>query len=218
MGTIETWMMKHSLLFAGATRHPFIRSIRDGTLHLSAFKRWLEQDYIFVSAFVPFVASVLLKAWKESDDNSDMEIILNGLATLEGELKWFKNEASKWGISLSSSVPLKANLDYCSFVESLMSSDVEYTVAITAYWAIEAVYQASYSHCLEEDSNTPAELKEACERWGNDVFGQYCFSLQQIANRCLAKAPDDLVSKAEVVFLRVLKHEVEFWNMSCGGT
>ncbi|KAK9288217.1 hypothetical protein L1049_016666 [Liquidambar formosana] len=215
-GMIQTWLKKHLVNYTGATRHPFILSIREGTVDLSSFKRWMGQDYIFVRAFVPFVASVLLKAWKESDDHSDMEVILGGMAALNDEITWFKNEASKWGVPLSNVVPQRANQDYCRFLESLLSSEVEYTVAITAFWAIEAVYQESFAFCLEDGSKTPEELKETCQRWGNVSFGQYCHLLQKIANQCLEKASDDVLSKAEVALLHVLEHEVEFWNMSHG--
>lgn len=95
-----------------------------------------------------------------------------------------------------------------------MRPDVEYTVAIIAFWGIEAVYQGSFAYCLEEGSKTPPELKETCGRWGNEGFGQYCQSLQKIANRRLQRASDDELRKAEVALLRVLELEVEFWNMS----
>lgn len=71
------------------------------------------QDYIYVRAFIPFVASVLVKAWKESDDTSDMDIILGGMASLNDEISWFKEEASRWEVSLTSLVPQSANLTYC---------------------------------------------------------------------------------------------------------
>lgn len=102
-----------------------------------------------------------------------------------------------------------------------------YTEAITAFWAIEAVYQESFAHCLEDGYKTPPELQETCQRWGNDGFGQYCLSLKKIANRCLEKASEDaqlfnpskeVLNKAEVALIRVLEHEVEFWNMSRGGS
>ncbi|XP_027333067.1 probable bifunctional TENA-E protein [Abrus precatorius] len=216
IGMIEAWLRKHRLLYAGATKHPLILSIRDGTIQIPSFKTWLAQDYLFVRAFVPFAASVLIKAWKESDDNGDMEVILGGIACLEDEISWFKKEADKWGISLSDVVPQQANINYCGLLESLISPEVEYTVAITAFWAIEAVYQESFAHCIEEGSKTPPELKETCERWGNEGFGQYCQTLQNIANRRLQKASDDELKKAEVMLLSVLEHEVEFWNMSRG--
>lgn len=212
----ETWLKKHRLLYNGATRHPLIISIRDGTINTASFKTWLAQDYLFVRAFVPFVASVLIKAWKESDCSGDMEVILGGMASLEDEISWFKTEANKWGISLSDVVPQQANKNYCGLLESLMSPDAEYTVAITAFWAIETVYQESFAHCIEEGSKTPPELKETCVRWGNEAFGKYCQSLQNIANRCLQKASDEELKKAEVMLLSVLEHEVEFWNMSRG--
>lgn len=72
------------------------------------------QDYLFVREFVPFVASVLIKACKESDDSDDdVEVILGGIASLNDELSWFKKEAKKWDIRLSEVVPQKANKDYC---------------------------------------------------------------------------------------------------------
>ncbi|XP_041006149.1 probable bifunctional TENA-E protein [Juglans microcarpa x Juglans regia] len=214
-GMIDTWLRKHSLIHTGATRHPFILGIRDGTVDLFAYKTWLGQDYLFVRAFIPFVASVLIKAWKESDNSStDMEVILSGMASLNEEISWFKSEIPKWGLQLSGIVPQKANQDYCRFLENLMGPDVEYTVAITALWTIEAVYQASFALCLEDGAKTPAGLRQTCQRWGNDGFRQYCNSLQQIANRHLQKASNDLLTKAEVALLRVLEHEVEFWNMS----
>ncbi|GAA0145812.1 transferase [Lithospermum erythrorhizon] len=213
---IETWLRKHRFSYIGATRHPFILSIHDGSIDLNNFKNWLGQDYVFVRAFVPFVASLLIKAWKESDDNSDVDVILGGVASLSDEIAWFKNESSKWDVALANIVPQNANQEYCRFLEGLIDPDVGYTVAITAFWAIETVYHDSYAHCLDDDSRTPEELRETCKRWGNDDFGQYCQSLQSIATRRLAKASNDVIAKAEAVFLQVLELEVDFWNMSNG--
>lgn len=216
-GVIDRWVKKHLVLYTGATRHPFILSIRDGTIDFSSFKRWLGQDYIFVREFVPFAASVLLKASKNADDNSDMEVILSGLASLSDEISWFKQEAAKWDVPLSDIVVHKSNQNYCRFLESLMLPAVEYSVVFTALWAIETVYQESFSHCLEDGSKTPPELLEACKRWGSEGFGEFCRSLKKIVNRCLEKAPDEELKKAEVTFLHVLELEIEFWDMSHGG-
>lgn len=67
-------------------------------------------------AFVPFVASVLIKAWKNSDHESgDIELVLSGVVALSDEIEWFKQEASKWGVELSGVVPEKTTQDYCRF-------------------------------------------------------------------------------------------------------
>lgn len=79
------------------------------------------QDYIFVREFVAFAASVLIKAWKESDDSEgDTEVILGGMAGLHDEIAWFKKEASKWGVELSETVPQKANQVYCRYLQNLL--------------------------------------------------------------------------------------------------
>ncbi|KAL4202875.1 hypothetical protein AMTRI_Chr02g265720 [Amborella trichopoda] len=217
LGFTDIWMReKHHLLYSKATHHPFILSISNGTLHISSFKRWLGQDYLFVRQFIPFVASILIKSWKEAVDNSDMDLILSGLASLNDEISWFKKEASKWDIVLSDIIPQESNQDYSRFLESLTNSEIDYPVVLTALWAIEVVYQESFSLCLKDDSKTPPELLEACHRWGNEEFKQYCCLLQRTTDRYLEKAPINVVAKAEEVFVRVLENEVKFWNMSYG--
>lgn len=96
-----------------------------------------------------------------------------------------------------------------------MSSEVEFIVAITAFWAIETVYQNCFAHCIEDDdgSRISPELKKTFERWSSDEFSQYCKELRTVADRCLEHAPDSVRSKAEVAFLDVLECEVEFWNI-----
>ncbi|CAN6819680.1 unnamed protein product [Brassica oleracea] len=216
-GVIDTWIDKHRSLYAAATRHDFVVSIRDGSVDLSSFKTWLGQDYLFVRGFVPFVANVLIRAGKESGETSDMEVVLGGLASLNDEIEWFKSEGSKWGVDFSTVVAQKANQEYSRFLEALMSSEVEYSVVMTAFWAIEAVYQESFAHCLEDGNKTPAELIGACNRWGNDGFRQYCLSVKNIAERCLENASREALVEAEDVLVRVLEHEVAFWEMSRGG-
>lgn len=41
MKFIENWVIKHDSVYTAATRHPFIHSIRDGSVDLSSFKTWL---------------------------------------------------------------------------------------------------------------------------------------------------------------------------------
>ncbi|CAH2053508.1 unnamed protein product, partial [Thlaspi arvense] len=216
-GVIDTWLDKHRSIYTAATRHAFVASIRDGSVALSSFRTWLGQDYLFVRGFVPFVANVLIRAGKEAGETSDMEVVLGGLASLNDEIEWFKSEGSKWDVDFSTVVPQKANQEYGRILEALMSSEVKYPVLMTAFWAIEAVYQESFAHCLENGNKTPAELTGACHRWGNDGFKQYCSSVKNVAERCLANASGEALAEAEDVLVLVLEQEVAFWEMSRGG-
>lgn len=211
--TTAAWMEKHRQMYERATRHPFTVSIRDGTVDMSAFKRWLSQDYLFVREFVAFIASVLLKCCKQ-EDSSDMEIILGGVASISDEISWFKNEATVWGVDLASVSPLKANLEYHRFLRSLTEPEISYAVAVTTFWTIETVYQDSFGFCIQDGNKTPPKLLGTCQRWGSAGFRQYCQSLQSIVDRCLANAPADAVQSAEEAFVRVLELEIGFWDMS----
>ncbi|XP_023514083.1 bifunctional TENA-E protein isoform X2 [Cucurbita pepo subsp. pepo] len=217
MTATDSWIRKHRLIYTDATRHPLVLSIRDGTVDLNAFRTWVEQECEFLRSFTAFVASVLVKAWKESDDRADEEVILGSLASLNDEFAWFKKEALKRDIDLTKIVPQNATAGYSRFLESLMRPEMEYTVAITALWAIEAVYHESFAYCMEDGSKTPLELREACERWGNEGFGNYCNTLKKIVDRRLEMAAGEISKKTEVALLRVLECEVAFWNMSRDG-
>lgn len=37
----KSWVKKHTLQYTGATRHPFVLAIRDGSVDFTSFKRWL---------------------------------------------------------------------------------------------------------------------------------------------------------------------------------
>lgn len=41
MTATDAWLRKHRLIYTEATRHPFVLTIRDGTVDLSAFRTWL---------------------------------------------------------------------------------------------------------------------------------------------------------------------------------
>ncbi|OIT38016.1 PREDICTED: probable bifunctional TENA-E protein [Nicotiana attenuata] len=215
---IEKWLRKHKLQYTTATRHPFINSIHDASIDFSSFKIWLGREYVFVkTALAPFAASVLLKAWKESEYSSDVEVMLAELTYLNDKISWLKEEAPKWHISLTSVVvdhnPI---LDYFRFFERLTSSDEKYTEAVTILWAVESVYHYGFAHCLKEGNSTPEEMKAACKKWANESFKQHCQSLETIANNRLEQASEEVVSKSEVLFLELLENVVGFWNMNLG--
>jgi formylaminopyrimidine deformylase / aminopyrimidine aminohydrolase len=51
IGMTETWLRKHRPIYDAATRHPFILSIRDGTVQSHSFKTWLVSNFQYISLF-----------------------------------------------------------------------------------------------------------------------------------------------------------------------
>ncbi|BBN17168.1 formylaminopyrimidine deformylase / aminopyrimidine aminohydrolase [Marchantia polymorpha subsp. ruderalis] len=209
----STWMHRNSELYLSAIRAPFILSIREGTLDHRFYTRWLGQDYLFVKEFCRFAASVVVKA-PESIGDEDLDILMGGLSALQAELLWFRSQSVQWNTKFEGLLKHSVTEGYCRLLKSLAGPDIEYPVIISAFWAIEMVYNESFATCLETDANTPPELLEACQRWGSKDFKTYCICLKRMADRALQNAAQDMLQKAEEYFQEILKQEVSFWSMS----
>jgi thiaminase len=48
--TADALMRSHTATWQGATVHPFLEGVRDGSLPEHSFDRWLAQDYLFAQA------------------------------------------------------------------------------------------------------------------------------------------------------------------------
>eukprot|EP00897_Mesotaenium_endlicherianum_P004081 jgi/Mesen1/3700/ME000202S02795 len=222
--SILQWLSHHGVDYSRAIRHPFLESA---------------QDYLFVRSLVRFVASTLLKLPQKNYDDAgatstsppgDFEVLLGSLSALDAELKWFKELASKRGVQLAGLQPLEANVWYMRYLEELSGPAVPYEVALTALWAVELVYCEAWSRCTERGAHTPADLQECCQRWGNPEFASYCSLLGVTAQRALEGAAArgqegerergcsrGVFVEAKEAFLKVLRLEVAFWDMSTDG-
>ncbi|EFJ29131.1 hypothetical protein SELMODRAFT_92107 [Selaginella moellendorffii] len=212
---LSQWKSRHAELYNRATtHHPYIVSIRNGSVDLSCYKRWLGQDYIFVKAFVRFIGSILAKIPSNASDETLMTL-LSGASALHDELQWFQKEALVWKIGLEDLPPKKTTQDYCRFLEDMSQPSVDYAVVLSTFWAIEHVYFESFAFCLEPGSKTPHQLVEACGRWGSPSFGSYCDLLRSIAEAAVeSTGSNEVKQRGEDAFVRVLQLENEFWNMS----
>ncbi|KAJ7106886.1 hypothetical protein O6H91_02G018100 [Diphasiastrum complanatum] len=207
------WLRRHNALYQAATRHPFILTIADGSINFQCFKRWLGQDYHFVKAFVRFLASLLPKMPKEATDE-EMDTLLGGIVALRDEIYWFRSEAMRWTIQLDLVSIKVTTQEYCEFLEQLSQGNFEYAIAVTALWAIEFVYYESFALCTQSNAKTPTELREACERWSNMEFKNYCVLLKGLADKYLEGSNLHVRQKAEEIFVQILKQEIKFWDMS----
>lgn len=71
--------------WARATRHPFLTTVRDGTLPEATFNAWLVQDYRFVTDLLRFQARLLAGA-----PRATQPVLANGAVALVVELAWFQ--------------------------------------------------------------------------------------------------------------------------------
>src|SRR5687768_3855588 len=77
--------------------HPFVQETASGALPKEKFDRWVQQDYLFVSAFRRFVGLILTK----TDDDEIHDHLSAFLTAIEAERKLFEDYASENSVSLA---------------------------------------------------------------------------------------------------------------------
>jgi formylaminopyrimidine deformylase / aminopyrimidine aminohydrolase len=179
-------------LWSAATRHPFLKAVREGTITDSAFDRWLVQDALFVADLLTFQARLLARAPRAAQ-----EVLAGGCVALVAELDWFEEQAARRGINLEQPA-LPPTLAYRALLERLDA--MPYEAAVTALWVLERVYLLAWGYAASPTS----PFGEFVEHWSAPAFADYVDALGVLA---IPDRYDELVAD-------VLAQEVAFWDMA----
>lgn len=197
----EELVSRHAGAWRGATRHPFLDAVREGTLPREAFDLWLAQDYLFVSDLLSSQARILARAPRR-----DQAVLAGGLVAAEGEMGWFEEKARERGLDLGAS-RLKATESYRRLMSSMEAAP--YPAAITGVWTIERAYLEAW-----RSAKPPAAYAEFVEHWTAPEFAEYVSGLESAAGEALDAASETELEAAEQTFLSVARLEREFWEMA----
>lgn len=187
-------LQRHPEIWRGATAHPFLTAVRDGSLPAGAFDTWLVQDARFVADLLRFQARLLARAPRPAQ-----AVLAGGLVALVEELAWFEEQAAARGLDLTAPA-LPATAAYAELLERLDAAEVP--VALTALWTIERTYLDAWTTALP---GAPA-YREFVEHWTVPGFAGYVAGLETAA--------DAVGGGGDVVFTEVVAAEVAFWDMA----
>ncbi|MGD9892722.1 MAG: TenA family transcriptional regulator [Dehalococcoidia bacterium] len=201
--TFSKFVERHAEIWQQAIHHPFLDGVRDGSVPVAAFDRWLSQDYRFVRSALGPQALLLLSA-----PRADQALLIGGLAALESELTWFETHLRARGLDLDAPL-MPANRAYGDFLAVVARGP--YVCGIVATAALERAYLEAWTSARPGAT----AYREFVEHWTTDEFRSYVAALEQAADRALAAQPE-LISEAEATFLWVARYEREFWQMAFG--
>ncbi len=184
----------HPDAWRGATRHPFLDAVRDGTIPVAAFDTWLVQDARFVADLLRFQSRLLARA-----PRSAQRVLAGGALALVDELDWFERLAADRGLDLSVA-PLPCTTAYAALLERLDAAS--YADALGCLEVVERVYLEAWRSALP---GAPA-YAELVEHWTTPGFAAYVDGLAAVVER--AGPPD------EALVADVLRQEAAFWQMA----
>ncbi|MGI9048940.1 MAG: TenA family transcriptional regulator [Rubrobacteraceae bacterium] len=195
---------RHREAWRAATKHPFLKSVRDGTLLREAFATWLVQDYLFVTDGLSFQSRLISRAPRR-----DQALLISGLSALETELGWFEERAEnrKLGLDAPRHPTTEAYRDFLHGLER-----ESYAAKITALWALERAYLESWRNAAPGHPG----YREFVEHWTTPEFAGYVTGLEEAADAALEAADESELERAEAAFVETIRLEKEFWEMALG--
>ena len=193
---------RNPVVWKGATRHPFLEAVREGSFPAGAFEAWLAQDYLFVRDALVFQALLLART-----PRSAQAVLASGLVGIEAELGWFEEQAERLGLALDTPRhPTTAA--YRDFLAGLEREP--YPIAITALWTIERAYLEAWRGAAPGHP----EYRQFVEHWTTLEFADYVAGLEEAADNALRNSGEQVRERAEAAFLEVTRLERDFWEMA----
>ncbi len=186
-------------LLAEQLAHPTVVGIGRGDLDPAEFRRWLEQDYLYLLDYTRVFARL---AWQAPDGHLG-ELVDLAHSTLHEELNLHRELSEPFGADFDAATPSPQCAAYTGF---LLDAAADYGRGLAALLPCMWGYSRLGVALVQ---NPPADPR--FRRWV-DTYADPGFAA--LAQRCAQMldeaAPDEAV--AEEAFMTAMRHELAFWD------
>ena len=190
--------------------HRFLLDTRDGTLPDEVFATWLQQDYLFVEAAIPFLGGLLPKA-----PLAHRQPLTQAISALYDELALFKERARAVGVVLDDVAP---SFICHAYIQFLLASAYRgsYAEAFTVLYVAEKAYHDAWT-VVRAGLDPASPWYPFVENWAGDDFAAYVAFLERELNALAAAAGADEHARMARAFEDTVKYEIAFWEMAFTG-
>ncbi len=189
------------------TSHPFLIQTRDGTIPDDTFARWMQQDYLFVEAAIPFIAAMIPTGPREHWEGH-----AGIISAFTKELDLFRERAGAAGVAMEGIEP---SFTCHAYIQFLLATAYRrpYTEAYTVLYAAEKCYHDSWK--VVQDGIDPDSLwYPFVENWAGDEFAAYVGHLEGELDRLAEAAGPAERDRMAGLFELTVKYEIAFWEMA----
>lgn len=190
--------------------HPFLTRTRDGEIADETFANWMQQDYLFVEAAIPFMAALIPRGPKEH-----WEPLGGVIQALQKELRMFEERGKAVGVDLRAAPPSFTCHAYIQFLMAV-AYQRSYAEAYTVLYAAEKAYHDSWK-VVQEGLDAGSPWQPFVENWAGAEFAAYVQYLEAEVNKLAEGAgPVEREGMAEL-FETTTRYEIAFWEMAVSG-
>jgi thiaminase/transcriptional activator TenA len=203
-------------LWADQLDHPFVKGLGDGTLEETRFRRWVLQDYRYLTEFARVFAWAVAKA-----DRLESMAWYSGVLdlTLNTEMELHRQYAARFDLTpadLESEPMWPTTRAYTDFlVRTAADGDMLDLLAALLPCAWGYVYLARKLN----ESPPPGDQRYAdwITQYASEEFAEALDWLRAEADRLAEGISEDKKRRLREIFLTSIRYEGLFWEMCWGG-
>ncbi len=190
--------------------HTFLTDTRDGTIDQDSFAVWMRQDYLFVEAALPFLATLIAKA-----PEGHRAPLSRTLEALRRELILFEERAEAVGVNLRGAPP---SFTCHAYVQFLLATGyrASYSEAYTVLYVAEKAYFDSWK-VVRAGIDPDSPWFPFVQNWSAPEFETWVNHLgEQLDELAVEAGAAERRRMAELFRLTTL-YEIAFWEMAASG-
>ncbi len=215
MSTVERLLNATEDIWAGYHEKPFVQGLKNGTLDVKKFRRYIIQDYWYLMDYTKVFAVGVAK----SKSVEVMKLFAKYIqAILDGEVNVHNGYMADFGITqeeLDRTPIAQDNRSYTSYMLSVAYKGGEAEV-LTAIFSCAYSYEVIARRIVEENPAAPDHPLYG--RWvrgyitdrytGNNVI------LKDMLERLTADYAEEQLRYLEEIFTACSRYEASFWDMA----
>ena len=186
--------------------HPFIIELMDGTLSKEVFQFYVNQDSLYLSEYKKTLAQLSIKC-EEANDTQFFLDAATGIILVEDELhQVFLNEEH---FNNEPSPSCELYTGYMSRIANNHSLEEGLAVILPCFTIYKEIGDYILANQTNKDSNP---YQKWINTYASEDFASAVLNAIEITNRHAEKAPEEVLNKMDLAFIKTSKLEWMFWD------
>ncbi|MDH3290432.1 MAG: thiaminase II [Gemmatimonadota bacterium] len=196
--------------------HPFVRGLRDGTLEIERFKRWVLQDYRYLKEFARIFAWAVAKADRLEAMGWYAKVLD---LTLNSEMALHRSYAERFGISAAALEAEPMWPTTRAYTDFLVRTSADGDMADLLAALLPCAWGYVYIGGELANGDPPADQRYAdwIAQYASPEFAAAADWLKGELDRVAAGAGEEKLQRLQDLFVLSSRYEWEFWEMCWNG-
>ena len=202
----NTVTIKTDAILEKIKEHPFIIELMDGTLSTEVFQFYVNQDSLYLSEYKKTLAQLSIKC-AEANDTQFFLNAATGIILVEDELHQVFLNKEHFNNEPSPSCELYTG--YMSRIANNHSLEEGLAVILPCFTIYKEIGDYILANQTNKDSNP---YQNWINTYASEDFANAVLNAIEITNRHAEKAPEEVLNKMDLAFIKTSKLEWMFWD------